>query len=49
MPGQPITVTQAQSAGLANAPFQVETAYQKTAGVTLNSSIVTRDLYHRFF
>lgn len=49
MPGQPITVTQAQSAGLPNAPFQVETAFQKTAGVTLNSSIVTRDLYHRFY
>ena len=42
-------VTQAQSAGLANQPFSVETAFQGTAGVTLSSSTVTRDLYHRFF
>ena len=49
MPGQAQTVTQAQSAGLPNAPFSAETAFVKTAGVTLNSSTVTRDLYHRFF
>ena len=49
MPGQSRTVTQAQSAGLPNAPFRVETAFQKTAGVTLDGTTVTRDLYHRFF
>jgi len=42
-------VTQAQSMGLANAPFKIETAYQKSANVTLSTSTVTRDLYHRFF
>jgi acid phosphatase len=42
-------VTQAQSAGLANKPFAVETAFQMTAGATLTTATVTRDLYHRFF
>jgi acid phosphatase len=42
-------VTQAQSAGLANQPFSVETAFQTTASATLTSGTVTRDLYHRFF
>jgi len=42
-------VTQAQSAGLANKPFAVETAFQATAGATLTTATVTRDLYHRFF
>ncbi|HKX44814.1 MAG TPA: acid phosphatase [Burkholderiaceae bacterium] len=42
-------VTQAQSAGLANAPFAVETAFQATASVTLSTATNTRDLYHRFF
>jgi acid phosphatase len=49
VPGSSITVTQAQSLGLANAPFQVETAFQSTAGVTLDTTIINRDLYHRFF
>ena len=42
-------VTQAQSAGLANQPFAIETAFQPTAGVTLSTANNTRDLYHRFF
>ena len=42
-------VTQAQSAGLLNQPFQVETAFQASANATLTPSTVTRDLYHRFF
>jgi acid phosphatase len=42
-------VTQAQSAGLANKPFAVETAFQASAGATLTTATVTRDLYHRFF
>ena len=49
MPGQAKQVTQAQSAGLAIAPFSVETAFVNTANVKLDSSTVTRDLYHRFF
>jgi acid phosphatase len=42
-------VTQAQSAGLPNAPFSIETAFTPASGVTLSLATVTRDLYHRFF
>ena len=42
-------VTQAQSAGLANQPFSVETAFQTSANATLDLTTVTRDMYHRFF
>ncbi|HVZ42612.1 MAG TPA: acid phosphatase [Ramlibacter sp.] len=48
-PGSSVTVTQAQTAGLANKPFNIGTAFQPTAGVTIDGSVVTRDLYHRFF
>jgi acid phosphatase len=42
-------VTQAQSAGLPNAPFAVETAFTPATGSTLSTFTVTRDLYHRFY
>jgi acid phosphatase len=42
-------VTQAQSAGLPNAPFSIEHAFTAQSGITLSTSVVTRDLYHRFF
>lgn len=42
-------VTQAQSAGLANAPFSIETAFQAASNAVLTTATVTRDLYHRFF
>jgi acid phosphatase len=42
-------VTQAQSAGLPNAPFAIETAFRASANATLSTSTVTRDLWHRFF
>ena len=42
-------VTEKQSIGLANAPFAIETAYQASAGVTLDLSTTTHDLWHRFF
>lgn len=48
-PGSTPGVTQAQSAGLANAPFAVETAFQTSANATLSTATVTRDLYHRFY
>ncbi|MDE1949894.1 MAG: acid phosphatase [Burkholderiales bacterium] len=48
-PGATPVVTQAQSAGLPNAPFAVETAFTKASGATLGPDTVTRDLYHRFF
>jgi acid phosphatase len=41
--GQQPVVTQAQSDNLANGPFRIDTTF----GV--GSSVVTRDLYHRFF
>ncbi|HEY2686376.1 MAG TPA: acid phosphatase [Steroidobacteraceae bacterium] len=42
-------VTQQQSVGLANAPFSIEHAYTPQSGVTLSTSSVTRDLWHRFY
>jgi len=49
--GSSVVITQAQSAGLANAPFAMETAFQASAGpaASVTTSTVTRDLYHRFF
>lgn len=47
--GQTPVITQAQSAGLANAPFSIETGFQNSTGVTLSQATITRDLYHRFF
>lgn len=48
-PGSTVTVTQAQSAGLSNAPFNIGTAFKASANATIDGSVVTRDLYHRFF
>jgi acid phosphatase len=42
-------ITQAQSAGLPNAPFAIEHAFTARSKVTLSTSAVTRDLVHRFF
>jgi acid phosphatase len=42
-------VTQAESAGLPNAPFSVERAFTAQSHVVLTTAAVTRDLYHRFF
>jgi acid phosphatase len=42
-------VTEAASAGLPNQPFAIESAFEATAGTTLTTSSVTRDLYHRFY
>jgi hypothetical protein len=47
--GQTPVVTQAQSAGLANAPFPIETGFAASSGATLTQATITRDLYHRFF
>jgi acid phosphatase len=48
-PGSSVTVTQAQSAGLANAPFDMATAFKASANASIDGTVVTRDLYHRFF
>jgi acid phosphatase len=42
-------VTEAQSAGLPNAPFSIEHAFTPQSTVALSTSTVTRDLAHRFF
>jgi acid phosphatase len=42
-------VTEAQSAGLPNAPLSIEHAFTAQSNVTLSTSTVTRDLAHRFF
>ena len=42
-------VTEAQSAGLPNAPFSIEHGFTAQSNVTLSTSTVTRDLAHRFF
>jgi acid phosphatase len=49
MGGSIVTVTQQQSAGLPNAPFDIGTAFKASANATIDGSVVTRDLYHRFF
>jgi len=48
-PGITPVVTEAQSAGLPNAPFSIEHAFAEQSSVTLSTSTVTRDLVHRFF
>ena len=47
--GNPTVVTQAESDGLANAPFEIEMAYLPNGGPILTTIDVTRDLTHRFF
>jgi acid phosphatase len=42
-------VTQQQSVGLPNAPFSIEHGYTPQSRITLSTSSVTRDLWHRFF
>ena len=44
-PGQSKVITQAQSAGMPNKPFQID----GKDGVALEASVVTRDLVHRFY
>jgi acid phosphatase len=48
--GQPVTVTQAQTTNvLPNAPFQIDSPTPAWGAPALANTIVTRDLYHRFF
>ena len=53
MPGQAVQIPAAATVGLPNAPFAIETAFTKIngngMGAKLDTSVVTRDLYHRFF
>ncbi len=48
--GQPVTVTQAQTTNvLPNAPFQVDSPTPAWGTPVLANTIITRDLYHRFY
>ncbi len=48
--GQPVTVTQAQTTNVwPNAPFKIDSAAPAWGAPTVDDTIVTRDLYHRFF
>ncbi len=42
-------ITEAQSAGLVNAPFSIERAFTPQSNATLSTATITRDLVHRFF
>ena len=48
--GQPVSVTQAQTTNvLPNAPFQIDSPTPAWGTPVLANTIVTRDLYHRFY
>jgi acid phosphatase len=48
--GQPVTLTQAQSANLPNAPFQIDDPKGiGTSGSAVGQQIITRDLVHRYY
>ena len=48
--GQPITLTQAQSAGMPNQPFQIDAAGGLNgSGIVVGQAITTRDLVHRYY
>ena len=48
--GQPVTVTQAQTTNvLPNAPFQIDSPTPAWGAPALANTIITRDLYHRFY
>ena len=48
--GQPVTLTQAQSANLPNAMFQIDDPKGiGSSGIVVGQQIITRDLVHRFY
>jgi acid phosphatase len=48
-PGVVPVVTQQQSVGLPNAPYSIEHAFTPQSQVTLSTTTITRDLWHRFY
>ena len=48
-PGVAPVVTQQQSVGLPNAPYSIEHAFTPQSQVTLSTTTITRDLWHRFY
>lgn len=48
--GQPVTLTQAQSTGMPNAPFRIDDAKGLNGtGIVVGQDVITRDLVHRFY
>ena len=48
--GQPVTLTQAQSSGMPNQPFQIDDPKGLNgSGVVVGQHIITRDLVHRYY
>ena len=48
--GQPVVMTQAQSAGMPNKPFRIDDpAGLNGTGIVMAQSIATRDLVHRYY
>jgi acid phosphatase len=47
--GQAVTVTAAQSDNLRNEPFSIETAFPAAGALGVSTSVVIRDMYHRFY
>ena len=48
--GQAVTLTQAQSAGMPNKPFQIDDPKGLNGtGIVVDASVTTRDLVHRFY
>ena len=48
--GQPVTVTQAQTAGMPNRPFQIDDPKGVNgSGIVAGPEIITRDLVHRYY
>jgi acid phosphatase len=48
--GQPVTMTQAQSAGMPNRPFRIDDPNGLNGSATVIApSVITRDLVHRFY
>ncbi|MDE2298035.1 MAG: acid phosphatase, partial [Burkholderiales bacterium] len=49
-PGQPVTLTQAQTTGLPNRPFRIDDPQGVNgSGVVVGPAITTRDLVHRYY
>jgi len=42
-------ITEAQTIGMANQPFQVDTSNFNNTGTAVDQAVVTKDMYHRFY
>jgi acid phosphatase len=42
-------ITEAQTVGMANKPFQIDTDNFNNSGIAVDQTVVTADMYHRFY